>query len=63
MNLRNLRTARTAALILIGFACIVAGLWVILAELFGPIIGTGSGLIASGVAFLVIEGLSAGDQR
>jgi hypothetical protein len=63
VNLKRLRTARTATLILIGFACIVAGLWTVLAEVFGPVIGAGSGLIASGVAFLVIEGLSAGDQR
>lgn len=60
MNLKRLRTARTAILILIGFACIVAGLWTIAAELFGPVIGAGVGLLFSGVAFLVIEGLGAG---
>ena len=63
VNLKRLRTARTALLILIGFACIVAGIWTVIADIFGPVIGAGSGLVASGVAFLVIEGLSAGDQR
>jgi len=60
MNLKKLKGARTAFLILISFACIVAGLWTIGAELFGPVIGAGIGLVATGVALLVIEGLSAG---
>lgn len=60
MNPRKLKTARTVALTLLGFACIVAGIWTVLADLFGPIIGSGAGLAASGVALLVLEGLSSG---
>lgn len=60
MNLRRLRTARTAALILIGFACIVGGFWTIAAAIFGAIIGAGVGIVFSGIALLVVEGLSAG---
>ncbi len=60
MNLRRLRSARTATLILIGFALIVAGLWTIAAYYLGPVVGTGAGLALSGVALLVVEGLSAG---
>lgn len=58
MNLGRLKTARTALLILIGFALIVAGAWTVIAELFGPTIGTGTGLALSGVALLIVEGLS-----
>lgn len=60
MNLRRLRTARTATLILIGFALIVAGLWTIAGYYLGSVVGTGVGLALSGTAFLVVEGLSAG---
>lgn len=58
MNLKRLKTARTAALTLLGFALIVAGAWTVMAHLFGAVIGGGTGLALSGVAFLVIEGLS-----
>lgn len=60
MNLNRLKTARTVALTLIGFALIVAGIWTVMADLFGPIIGSGTGLALSGLALLVIEGLSSG---
>ena len=60
MNLGKLRTARTVALTLLGFALIVAGAWTVMAHLFGTVIGSGTGLALSGLALLVIEGLSAG---
>ncbi|GHH57747.1 hypothetical protein [Lentzea cavernae] len=60
VNLRRLRNARTAILILLAFALIVAGLWTIAAALFGAVIGAGVGLFFMGVALLVVEGLSSG---
>ncbi len=58
MNVKRLQTARTAALTLLGFALIVAGAWTVMAHLFGAVIGAGCGLVLSGIALLVIEGLS-----
>ncbi len=58
MNVGKLRAFRTNLLILIGFALIVAGLWVVLADLFGVVVGAGAGMFLSGVAVLVLEGLS-----
>ena len=55
--LQQLRVHRSAALILTAFALVVTGLWVIAAALFGAAIGAGAGLIASGLALLVVEGL------
>lgn len=55
MNLKKLKTARSAVLVLGGLVGIVAGIWLILAVLFGAVLGAGGGLIASGVALLLIE--------
>jgi len=55
MNLKRLKGARSAALVLGGLGCIVAGIWVIAAVIFGAIIGAGAGLIATGFAFLITE--------
>jgi hypothetical protein len=55
MNLRKLKTARSAVLVLGGLGCIVAGIWLIMAILFGAAIGTGAGLLATGLALLLIE--------
>jgi len=59
MNLRKLKGARTAILIVLSFALIVAGLWIIAAYYLGAVVGAGVGLALSGLAVLVIEGLSA----
>ncbi|MFJ5984319.1 hypothetical protein [Lentzea sp. NPDC092896] len=59
VKLRRLRYSRTATLILLGFALIIAGLWTIAAALFGAVIGAGVGLVLTGVAVLVVEGLSS----
>jgi hypothetical protein len=57
VNLRKYRIQRTAALVLTGLGSIVAGLWTLFAVLFGAGVGTAAGLIAGGVALLVVEGL------
>jgi len=59
MNLKKLKGARTAILIVLSFALIVAGLWIIAAYYLGAVVGAGVGLTLSGLAFLIIEGLSA----
>ncbi|WP_281262197.1 hypothetical protein [Umezawaea tangerina] len=43
---------------MIGFTLIVTGLWVGGVALFGTLGGSAVGLFASGVAVLVLEGLS-----
>lgn len=58
MDLRKLKSARTAALILGGLGCIVAGIWVIAAALFGAVIGAGAGLFVMGPALLLTEWVS-----
>lgn len=53
-----LRAHRTAVLIMLAFALIVAGVWVGAVAIFGALGGTAAGLFAGGVALLVLEGLS-----
>lgn len=55
MDLKKLKSARSAVLILGGIGLIVAGIWIVAAALFGAVIGGGIGLFASGIAFLVTE--------
>ncbi|PRY35352.1 hypothetical protein CLV43_114270 [Umezawaea tangerina] len=57
-GLINFRALRSTLLILIGFTLIVTGLWVGGVALFGTLGGSAVGLFASGVAVLVLEGLS-----
>ena len=58
VDLKKLRSARTAALVLGGLGCIVAGIWVIAAALFGAAIGAGAGLVVMGPALLLTEWVS-----
>jgi predicted phage tail protein len=58
VNIKRLKTARTAILVILGLALIVAGIWTAAAYYLGAIPGAGIGLALSGVALLVIEGLS-----
>lgn len=58
MDLRKLKSARTAALILGGLGCFIAGIWVIAAALFGAVIGAGVGLVVMGPALLLTEWVS-----
>lgn len=61
MNIRKLgalRRYRTNVVILLGFALIVAGVWIVVADIFGAVVGAGTGMLLSGVVVLVLEGLS-----
>lgn len=55
MDLKKLKSARSAVLILGGIGLIVAGIWIVAAALFGAVIGAGVGVFATGIAFLVAE--------
>ena len=44
-------------MIMLGFGLIVAGIWVITARIFDPVIGAGAGMFAGGIAILVMEAL------
>lgn len=58
MNIRKLGALRTSVTILFGFALMVAGLWIVIAHLFGAVVGAGTGAFASGLVVLVLQGLS-----
>jgi hypothetical protein len=55
VNLRKLKTARSAVLVLGGISCVVAGIWVLAAVLFSPEVGVGVGLVAAGLGSLLTE--------
>lgn len=56
----GLRANRSAVLILVGMALIVAGIWTVVAALAGAAIGAGVGSALTGVALLLVESLSEG---
>lgn len=58
--MRGLRVHRSALLIVFGLAAIVAGIWLVVAAVFGAAVGAGVGLALSGLGLLLIEGLSEG---
>lgn len=58
MDLKKLKSARTAVLVLGGLACFIAGIWVIAATLFGAAIGAGTGLVVMGPALWLTEWVS-----
>lgn len=58
VNLRRLGPLRRPLLIVSGLGSIVAGLWVLAADLWGTSIGTAVGLISGGVALLLIDWVS-----
>lgn len=58
MTVRKLRFQPTAVLTVGGLGAIVAGLWVGAAEIFNATIGAAVGLIALGVAALLIASVS-----
>lgn len=60
--LQRLRVHRSAVLILLGLALIVAGLWVVAAAILGATIGAGIGLAVTGLAALLTESLSEDAQ-
>ncbi|MFC6090723.1 hypothetical protein [Saccharothrix lopnurensis] len=44
-------------MIVVGIACVVAGLWTLAAVLFGAGVGAGVGLVVLGVALLLVEAM------
>jgi hypothetical protein len=63
MNIRKLGALRANVVILLGFALIVAGIWIVVAELLGTIVAAGTGMFLSGVVLLVLQGLSEGPPQ
>lgn len=58
MNIRRLGPLRRPVLIVSGLGSIVGGLWTLAAVLWGTSIGTAVGLVAGGVALLLIDAVS-----
>jgi hypothetical protein len=66
MNIRKLgalRAYRANVVILLGFALIVAGAWIVIADIFGAVVAAGTGMCLSGVVLLVLQGLSEGPEQ
>lgn len=63
MNIRKLAALRGNLVILLGFALIVAGIWIVVAVVFGAIVGAGTGMCLSGIVLLVLQGLSEGPPQ
>lgn len=62
-RLAALRALRTNFMIMLGFGLIVAGIWIATAYIWHPTIGMAAGLFTSGIAVLVMEGLSGEAPR
>lgn len=58
MNLRKLGVVRRPLLIVSGLGAIVTGLWTFATTFWGTSIGAAVGLVAGGVALLLIDAVS-----